>query len=158
VRELGNTSLYFVPLTGERRKLGGGTQVFNGLSIANNGQAATVRSTPLEPGHLVTFNVAHPTAAKTLVDVNADVLDGRKLGQVDELWFASKDGLKVQGWLVKPVDFQPGTKYRWSSGSTAARGRCTTSGSAGPTRTSPVRGMPSSTRTPAAARATARSS
>jgi dipeptidyl aminopeptidase/acylaminoacyl peptidase len=111
VRELGSTSLYFAPQTGERRKLGGGTQVLNGLSIADNGQAATVRSTPLEPGHLVTFNVAHPTAVKTLVDVNADVLDGRSLGQVEELWFASRDGLKVQGWLVKPVDFQPGKKY-----------------------------------------------
>jgi len=111
VRELGSTSLYFAPLAGEPRKLGGGTQVLNGLSIATNGQAATVRSTPLEPGHLVTFNVAHPTAAKTLVDVNADVLDGRRLGQVEELWFTSKDGLKVQGWLVKPVDFEPGKKY-----------------------------------------------
>jgi dipeptidyl aminopeptidase/acylaminoacyl peptidase len=111
VRELGSTSLYFAPLAGERRKLGGGTQVLNGLSIANNGQAATVRTTPLEPGQLVTFNVGHPTATTTLVDVNADVLDGRKLGQVEELWFASADGLKVQGWLVKPVDFQPGKKY-----------------------------------------------
>jgi dipeptidyl aminopeptidase/acylaminoacyl peptidase len=111
VRELGSTSLYFSALAGAPRKLGGGSQVLNGLSVAGNGQAATVRSTPLEPAHLVTFNVAHPTAAKTLVDVNADVLAGRTLGQVEELWFASKDGLKVQGWLVKPVDFQPGRKY-----------------------------------------------
>jgi dipeptidyl aminopeptidase/acylaminoacyl peptidase len=111
VRELGSTSIYFAPLNGERRKLGGGSQVLNGLSIANNGQAATVRSTPREPGHLITFNVAHPTATKKLVDVNADVLEGRALGEVEELWFASKDGLRVQGWLVKPVDFQPGRKY-----------------------------------------------
>ncbi|MCU0248816.1 MAG: S9 family peptidase [Vicinamibacterales bacterium] len=111
VRELGGTSLYFAPLKGERRKLGGGTQVFNGLSIANTGQAAAVRSTPLEPVHLVTFDVAHPTAARKLVDVNADVLESRALGQVEEMWFESKDGLKVQGWLVKPVGFQPGKKY-----------------------------------------------
>ena len=111
VRELGGTSLYFAPLNGERRKLGGGTQVFNGLSIAKNGQAATVRSTPLEPVHLVTFDVAHPTAAKKIVDVNADVLESRALGQVEEMWFESKDGLKVQGWLVKPVGFQAGKKY-----------------------------------------------
>jgi len=111
VRELGSTSNYFAPLKGEPRKLGGGTQVFNGLSIANNGQAASVRSTPLEPGCLVTFDVAHPTAVKKLVDVNADVLEGRTLGQVEEMWFESKDGLKVQGWLVKPVGFEPGKKY-----------------------------------------------
>jgi dipeptidyl aminopeptidase/acylaminoacyl peptidase len=111
VRELGSTSLYFVPLAGERRKLGGGVQVFSGFSLAGNGQAATVRSTPTEPGRLITFSVVHPTATRTLVDVNADVLAGRTLGEVDELWFQSKDGLKVQGWLVKPVGFQPGKKY-----------------------------------------------
>jgi dipeptidyl aminopeptidase/acylaminoacyl peptidase len=111
VRELGSTSNYFAPLKGEPRKLGGGTQVFSGLSIANNGQAASVRSTPLEPGCLVTFDIAHPTAIKKIVDVNADVLEGRTLGQVEEMWFESKDGLKVQGWLVKPVGFEPGKKY-----------------------------------------------
>jgi dipeptidyl aminopeptidase/acylaminoacyl peptidase len=111
VRELGSTSNYFVPIKGEPRKLGGGTRVFSGLSIANNGRAAAVRSTPLEPGCLVTFDVAHPTAIKTLVDVNADVLAGRALGNVEEMWFASKDGLKIQGWLVKPVDFQADRKY-----------------------------------------------
>ncbi len=111
VRELGSTSLYFVPLAGERRKLGGGVQVFSGFSLANNGQAATVRSTPAEPGRLITFNVTHPTATRALVDVNEDVLAGRTLGQVDELWFESKDGLKVQGWLVKPVGFEAGRKY-----------------------------------------------
>lgn len=109
--ELGSTSIYFQPLNGERRKIIGGTQTLSGLSIANNGEAATVRSTPLEPGYLATFDVAHPSAVKKLVDVNADLLEGRALGQVDELWFESKDGLKVQGWLVKPVNFEAGKKY-----------------------------------------------
>ena len=111
VRELGSTSIYYAPLSGELRKLTGGTQVLNGLSVARNGRAATVRSTPAEPGYLATFDVAHPSAMKKLVDVNADLLAGRALGQVEELWFASKDGLKVQGWLVKPVGFEPGKKY-----------------------------------------------
>ncbi|MFO7692390.1 MAG: S9 family peptidase [Vicinamibacterales bacterium] len=112
VRELGSTSVYFAPLAGGApRKLTGGSQVLNGLSVARSGQAATVRSTPLEPGHVAAFDIAHPSAMKKLVDVNADVLDGRSLGQVEEMWFQSKDGLKVQGWLVKPVDFQPGKKY-----------------------------------------------
>ena len=112
VRELGSTSIYFVPVAGGApRKVTGGSQVLNGLSIARNGLAATVRSTPLEPGHVAVFDIVRPSAMKKLVDVNADVLDGRSLGQVEELWFASKDGLKVQGWLVKPVGFQPGKKY-----------------------------------------------
>jgi dipeptidyl aminopeptidase/acylaminoacyl peptidase len=111
VRELGSTSIHFAPVSGQPRKLTDGPQVLNGLSLAANGQAATVRSTPLEPGHLITFNVKSPAQRKTLVDVNSDVLAGRALGDVEELWFASKDGLKIQAWLVKPVDFQPGKKY-----------------------------------------------
>jgi dipeptidyl aminopeptidase/acylaminoacyl peptidase len=111
VRELGSTSIYFAPMNGAPTKISGGTQVLNGLSIARTGQAAVVRSTPLEPGYLATFDIAHPSAMKKLVDVNADVLEGRSLGQVEELWFESKDGLKVQGWLVKPVGFEPGRKY-----------------------------------------------
>jgi dipeptidyl aminopeptidase/acylaminoacyl peptidase len=111
VRELGATSIYFAPLAGPVRKLTEGAQVLNGLSVATTLQAATVRSTPLEPGYLATFSLKAPAQMKKLVDVNADLLADRKLGQVEELWFASKDGLKVQGWLVKPVDLQPGKKY-----------------------------------------------
>jgi len=111
VNELGSTRVYFAPLKGDKRQLGGGTQVLSGLSIARNGQAAAVRTSPLEPGHVVTFSVQHPTATTKLVDVNEDVLAGVKLGEVEELWFTSKDGLNVQGWLVKPADFQPGRKY-----------------------------------------------
>jgi len=47
----------------------------------------------------------------TLVDVNSDVLTGVKLGEAEEIWFASKDGLKVQGWLIKPANFETGKKY-----------------------------------------------
>jgi dipeptidyl aminopeptidase/acylaminoacyl peptidase len=45
------------------------------------------------------------------VDVNADVLDGIKLGEVEELWFKAPDGLDVQGWLIKPAEFDPAKKY-----------------------------------------------
>jgi dipeptidyl aminopeptidase/acylaminoacyl peptidase len=48
---------------------------------------------------------------KTLVDVNQDVLAGVKLGEMEELWYTSKDGLKVQGWLIKPANYQAGRKY-----------------------------------------------
>ena len=62
-------------------------------------------------GYLVTFPLAAAGDAskwKTLADVNDDVLTDRALGDVDEMWFSSKDGLKVQGWLVKPVGFRSG--------------------------------------------------
>jgi dipeptidyl aminopeptidase/acylaminoacyl peptidase len=112
--EKGSTTIYFAPLTGQPRALTTGVHTLDGLSIADTGQAAVVRSTPLQPGYLATFSIKTGIAGdamKKLVDVNEDVLAGVKLGETEELWFTSKDGLKVQGWLVRPVDFQAGKKY-----------------------------------------------
>ncbi|MGH9200106.1 MAG: prolyl oligopeptidase family serine peptidase [Vicinamibacterales bacterium] len=114
IDEKGSTTIYFAPLKGELRKLTDGVHTLSGLSIADNGQATLVRSTPKQPGDLVTFKIApatNVTSFKTLVDVNEDVLAGVKLGDFEELWFTSKDGLKVQGWLIKPANFEPGRKY-----------------------------------------------
>ena len=115
VGERGSDSIYFAPVQGPVRRVSGEVQhTLGGLSIADNGQAATVRTTPHKPGDLVTFRIENArdvTASKTLVDVNADVLAGVKLGDVEELWFTSKDGLKVQGWLIKPANYEPGRKY-----------------------------------------------
>lgn len=109
--EHGSTSVYFAPVSGSLRKVTSGVHTMNGLSMSKSGQVATVRSTSTEPRYVATFNVQKPSEIKKLVDVNADVLTGITLSPAEELWFASKDGLKVQGWLIKPVGFQPGKKY-----------------------------------------------
>jgi dipeptidyl aminopeptidase/acylaminoacyl peptidase len=115
VGERGADSLYFAPLQGTVRKLTADVQhTLGGFSMSNAGQVATVRSTPHKPGDLVTFRITDalnvPTW-KTLVDVNADVLAGVKLGEIEELWFTAKDGVKAQGWLIKPANFEAGKKY-----------------------------------------------
>jgi dipeptidyl aminopeptidase/acylaminoacyl peptidase len=116
VAEKGVTNVYFAPVRGEVRKVTDGVHMLSSLSIAANGQAAAVRSAPLEPGYVATFNLrsttpVSPSSMKKLVDVNQDVLAGRKLGDVEEIWYPSKDGLKIQGWIVKPANFQQGKKY-----------------------------------------------
>ena len=112
VGEKGSTVLYFVPVSGPARKVTDGVQMLSSVSVAANGQAAAVRTSPLEPGYVATFNVrAAAPVMKKLVDVNEDVIAGRTLGAVEEIWYPSKDGLKVQGWIVKPANFQPGKKY-----------------------------------------------
>ncbi|MGH9843203.1 MAG: alpha/beta hydrolase family protein, partial [Blastocatellia bacterium] len=89
--------------------------ILSGVSVANTGQIAAVSSSHKLPGALVTFKLPEltedVTKMTTLVDVNADVLGGLKLGEAEEMWFASKDGLKVQGWLIKPANFEAGKKY-----------------------------------------------
>ena len=78
-----------------------GAQVFSGLTVAKNGQAASVRSDVHTPGELVTLQVGDGTidggTVTTLVDLNADVLDGIELGEVEELWFTAPDGITQPG-------------------------------------------------------------
>ncbi len=111
MQEQGDSNIYFVPLTGPARKLTTGTMVISDYSVSDSGRIAAVRSGHHDPGTLITFDRANPSAIKTLVDVNADVLDGRALGDVEEIWATAPDGGKVQGWLVKPVNFEAGKKY-----------------------------------------------
>jgi dipeptidyl aminopeptidase/acylaminoacyl peptidase len=110
MEESGVANLYFSPIDAPVRKVTTGVHVLTGVSVAKNGQAAAVRTSFQEPGSLVTFDIRNPKP-RTLVDVNADVLAGRKLADVEEMWVTSKDGLKVQGWLMKPANFEAGRKY-----------------------------------------------
>jgi dipeptidyl aminopeptidase/acylaminoacyl peptidase len=113
MEEKGEANTYFMGLaTGsEPKRLTTGAHVLAGVSMAKNGQAVAVRSTYKQPGVLVTFAMARPADMKTLVDVNADVLDGMTLADAEELWYTAPDGLKVQGWLMKPANFDPTKKY-----------------------------------------------
>ena len=43
-----------------------------------------------------------------LTAVNDDLLAGKKLATAEEVWYTSSGGAKVQGWIVKPPDFDPG--------------------------------------------------
>lgn len=109
--EKGTANLHFIGRDGKARQITEGNHVLSQYSISDTGQVAAVRSTFHQPPHLVTFDVKRPGAIRTLVDVNQDVLGGRKLGDVEELWATSSDGLKVQGWLIKPAEFESGKKY-----------------------------------------------
>jgi len=109
--EKGVSNLNFIAVSGKIKEMTGAVHYLSGLSIAKNGQVAATRATFHKPGYLVTFNLANPGKIKKLVDVNEDALANVKLGEVEELWFKSPDGLDLQGWLMKPPEFNPEKKY-----------------------------------------------
>jgi dipeptidyl aminopeptidase/acylaminoacyl peptidase len=109
--EKGESNLYFVTLKGQVKKITSGNHYLSGLSMAKNGQTAATVSNFYNPGYLATFNIKKPNQINKLVDVNEDVLANLKLGEVEELWFKSPDGLDLQGWLIKPAEFDPTKKY-----------------------------------------------
>jgi dipeptidyl aminopeptidase/acylaminoacyl peptidase len=109
--EKGVANVYFVSTHGKIRKITQGNHYLSGFSLAKNGQVAAALSTFYKPGYLVTFNLKNPASIRKLVDVNKDVLANLVLGKVEEMWFKSPDGLDLQGWLIKPAEFESGKKY-----------------------------------------------
>lgn len=115
----GNTGLYFIKLDGSVKKLlgnvGSGTSAYGGggaFSLAKNGNFAVTICSTQNPGDVATGNLANPSQLKTLTAVNEDLLGNRKLGEVQELWYnSSKDNRRIQGWIIKPPDFDASKKY-----------------------------------------------
>lgn len=111
MREKGVANLYFVSTDGRIKEVTKGVHYLSSPSLAKNGQVAATRSTFYSPAYLITFNLSQPDKLVKLVDFNKDVLADVKLGEVEEMWFKSPDGLDLQGWLIKPAEFEPGKKY-----------------------------------------------
>ena len=111
----GSENLYMLSLTGQGAgKVAAVTKGVHMLTVSEinpKGKAIGVLSNPTKPGDIVSFDVKAPGAIKQLTAVNDDVLAGKKLGKVEEIWFTSADGLKIQGWYITPPDFDPSRKY-----------------------------------------------
>jgi len=107
----GTTQLYFAPLTGAPRRVTSGAHVLATSDISRAGVAVGVRATSDHPNDIVRFDVRKPGEFTWLTAVNEDVLAGKKLASVEEMWYTAPDGLKVHGWLVRPPDFDPAKKY-----------------------------------------------
>lgn len=49
--------------------------------------------------------------SRRLTDFNGSILKGAKLSSPEEFWFTASDGVKIQGWIMKPTGFKEGKKY-----------------------------------------------
>jgi dipeptidyl aminopeptidase/acylaminoacyl peptidase len=141
----GSQNIWFVPAAGGApRQVMNGTQILSVSSMSRGGVMVGTRSSPYEPTDVYVFGVmrdknmsgynVNASGLARLTNVNGDLLEGRKLGQVEEIWYdsvgmsggqkcvaADSDPLqpkpsdcsktRVQGWIVKPPDFDPAKKY-----------------------------------------------
>ena len=107
----GTNNLYFAPLDGEVRPVSSGNHMLSVATVSPDGTAVGVRSAYHTPGDLVAFAVDAPDDARVLHRTNASVLESVRLGEVEEVWYESPDGLDIQGWIVKPPGFDPASKH-----------------------------------------------
>jgi dipeptidyl aminopeptidase/acylaminoacyl peptidase len=113
-QDQGSQNLYLIPMAGARadavQTVTKGVHMLTTSSIAK-GKAVGVLTSPKMPPDVVTYDLANPAQVKQLTNVNEDILAGKKLGEVTEMWYTSPDGLKIQGWYITPPDFDPAKKY-----------------------------------------------
>ena len=114
----GNTKLALFRLDGSYEVVaengGSGSMAYGGFgvsyTVAGDGTFAFTTTRPDLPGDIA---VGRPGRTPTLVtSVNADLFAGKTLASVEEIWWnSSKDGLPIQGWIMKPPEFETDTKY-----------------------------------------------
>lgn len=107
----GDRNLHFVSRDGGVTRVTEGDHLLVTTSMTADGTAVGTRTSPRAPADVVLFDVDEPGAITQLTYVNDDVLAGVTLGEVEEFWYTSTDDLPVQGWIVKPPDFDESRRY-----------------------------------------------
>lgn len=138
VEDHGGNALYraFVGSDSEPQRLTNEGQLFT-TSISRDGVATGTSTGAQRPADVVIFDLkyAKPVSqnastslvsgrpanrssvrelimlSRAVTNVNDDILENRKLGAVEEINYRSVGDMNVQGWIVKPPDFDPRKKY-----------------------------------------------
>lgn len=113
----GTTKIAHVDLKGRVRELssslsdGGGAYGGGSFTLASSGHYAFNYSRALIPGEVGLASLDDPTI-RVLTSLNKELMAGKKLGEVEELSFVSRrDQRPIQGWVIKPPDFDPRQRY-----------------------------------------------
>ncbi len=114
VADSGTSNVYFVPNAGTPRPVTTGTHAISGFSMSKSGKAAAIRSGYQTPADIVRLGIARtggPAEITQLTRVNDDVLARVKLGSVERVRYTSTGNTTVDGWVVKPPNFDASKKY-----------------------------------------------
>lgn len=80
------------------------------IAVASNGKVVAIFGSPTQAYEVWTAEqVGKPWRKRTdhALPATADL----RMASYEELWFESFDSRKIQGWLIKPPDFDPARKY-----------------------------------------------
>ena len=107
----GTINVHYADLGGAVRDMTQGVQVVSLTSLARTFVAVGVRSDPRHPGDVVRYDLRRGQALARLTSVNDDVLQNKRLAHVEEIWYPSTGGARIQGWIVKPPGFTAAQTY-----------------------------------------------
>src|SRR5439155_15004543 len=115
VSEHGTSNIYFAPASGAGASaVTSGVHMLSASSLARTGIAAGVRSSFGEAANVVRVDVTKRGAVAApapLTHVNEDLLARLKLASEERIVARSTGSTEVEGWIVKPHNFDPSKKY-----------------------------------------------
>lgn len=115
----GNTKIGYTTLTGKTTLIAnnlGGTSIgrpYGGgsYSISNTAKIVYTHTTPYHPAEVAIIQKGIKNE-KLISNLNGDLLNYRNLATTEEIWYKSSiDGISIQGWIVKPSNFDASKKY-----------------------------------------------
>ena len=107
----GAVNVHYADLAGGVRDVTQGAQLVSLSSLARTSVGVGVGSDANHPGDVVRMDLRRPGVVTRLTAVNDDVLGNKRLAKIEEIWYGSTGGTRVQGWIVKPPSFDAAKKY-----------------------------------------------
>jgi dipeptidyl aminopeptidase/acylaminoacyl peptidase len=84
--------------------------VFSYSATPDGSKAALLISSPTNIGDLFVINGV-PGHVDRLTHINGDLFDKLNLTEPETIWYKSFNGRRIQAWVQRPPDFEPGKKY-----------------------------------------------
>jgi dipeptidyl aminopeptidase/acylaminoacyl peptidase len=113
VSQQGTQNLYFAPVAGgSATPVTSGTHMLSASSVSKAGIAAGVRSAFTESPQVVRIDASkRPATATAITHINETLLSRIKLATEERIVAKSTGNTDVEGWIVKPHNFNPSRKY-----------------------------------------------
>ncbi|HEY2908286.1 MAG TPA: S9 family peptidase [Vicinamibacterales bacterium] len=110
--ERGSSNLKRVNIaTGKMEPVTEGAQDVVGYTASRDGATIAVTlSTQTNIGDISVIDVAH-RAPRAITHVNDELFKDIQQSEPEEITYTSFDGKKIQGWIMKPTDFDASKKY-----------------------------------------------
>jgi dipeptidyl aminopeptidase/acylaminoacyl peptidase len=89
--------------------LAGGQRVVEAFSVANDGTIACTISDPEHPAEV--YLIDRDGRERRLSSINDEFVASLRFPEIAPVRAISADGTPVEGWVIKPLEMQPGVRY-----------------------------------------------
>lgn len=107
----GSRNVQFASINGGVRAVTSGVHMLTLDSASKDMMGAGTVTDPDHPAEVVRFGLRRPGEMNQLTNVNAGLLAGKKLAKTEGFTYSSTNNARVDGWVVKPPDFDASKKY-----------------------------------------------